>query len=76
MYTMSLQDKPVNRSVPLTLAGHAYWLIAWLADAVTDRGAPRLGCVMQVRAGQAGAQASWCSLWFISARWTRWREEI
>lgn len=60
----------VNRSVSLTLAGHAYWLIARLADAVIEGGAAWLGGVLQVRAWQAGAQASWCSLWFIGAGWT------
>lgn len=61
-----------NRSVPLTLAGHAFWLRAQFADAVTEGGAARLGGVLRVGAWQAGAQASWCSIWFIGAGWTCW----
>lgn len=34
----------------LTLAGHAYRLIAWLAGTVTERGAARLRSVLRVRA--------------------------
>lgn len=57
---------------PLTLAGHAYWLIAGLAHAVVDGGAAGLGGVLRIRTWQAGTWASWSSLWFIGARWTSW----
>lgn len=46
----NLLDSAVYRSVPLTLAGHAYWMIARLADAVTEGGAARLGGVLRVGA--------------------------
>lgn len=68
----NIADSAVNRKARLTLAGHAYWLISRLADAVADGGAARLGGVLQVGAWQAGAQASWCSLWFVCTGWTRW----
>lgn len=58
----------------LTLAGHADWPIALLADAVAEGGAARLGGVLRVGAQQAGAQASRCPLWFIGGRRTCWRE--
>lgn len=61
-----------NGSTCLTLTGHACWLIARLADAVTGGGAAGLGGVLGVRAGQAGAQTSWCSLRFVGGRWTCW----
>jgi len=61
--------------VTLTLAGHADWLVARLADAVAEGGAARLRGVPRVGARQAGAQASRCALWFIGARWTHWWEE-
>lgn len=64
--------KKQNRSVPHTLAGHVFWMIARFADAVTEGGAARLGGVLRVGARQAGAQASWCSIWFIGAGWTCW----
>lgn len=66
----NIVDSAVNRSVTLTLAGHAYWLIARLADTVTEGGAAWLGGEVRVGAWQAGAQASWCCLWFIGAGWT------
>lgn len=55
---------------PLTLAGHACWLIAGLAHAVVDGGAAGLGGVLRIRARQAGSRASWSSLGFIGARRT------
>lgn len=54
----------------LTLAGHAYWLIAGLAHAVVDGGAAGLRGVLGVRTGQAGTRAPWSSLRFIGSRWT------
>lgn len=59
----------------LTLARHAYGLIAGLAGAVIEGSAPWLGRVLQVGARQAGAQASWSPLWFVSAGWTSWKDE-
>lgn len=62
------RGKPNTTSVPLTLAGHAYWPIALLADAVTEGGAARLRGVLQVGARQAGARAPRRPLWFVGAR--------
>lgn len=59
-----------HKGKSLTLAGHAYWLIAGLAHTVVDGGAARLGGVLGIRTGQAGTRASWSSLRFIGSRWT------
>lgn len=59
-----------HRGKSLTLAGHAYWLIAGLAHTVVDGGAAGLGGVLGIRTGQAGTRASWSSLRFIGSRWT------
>lgn len=54
----------------LTLAGHAHWLKARIADTVAERSASRLGRVLRVGAWKARGKAARGSLWFICARWT------
>lgn len=75
LFISNVSNSTFKRSAS-TLAGHADRLITRLADTVIEGGAARLGGVLGVRAGQAGAHTSWCSHWFKGSRWACCSEEI